>query len=91
MRFTGEQYMEYAEAFLKAFPDSKDIPRREDGDIGYAEFEEWGEKHGVDPWTFFKILRFIMRHPDYDRDAFFKGVADFYNTDYSFLLDWFVK
>lgn len=79
MSFTVEQYVEYREAFLKAFPDSKDFPRMDDGDIDVMVLQKWTIKHGMRLASFYKIIEFCMSHPEYDKDIFFAEMAELIN------------
>ncbi len=81
MTFTPEQYKEYTEAFLKAFPDSKDIPRMDDGDIDVMVLQEWAMKHGMSLVCFYMLVELCMAHPDLDKDIYFAAMADFINRE----------
>ncbi len=87
MSHTNNQCIECAKEFLDYFPDSKDIPRLEDGDIDFMDLQRWLRKHGIRMKTYFKLVDFILEHPDYDRDAFFREAADLINTGYGRLFD----
>ena len=81
MTFTPEQYKVYTEAFLKAFPDSKDIPRMDDGDIDVMVLQEWARKHGMSLVCFYMLVELAMAQPDLDKDIYFAAMTDFINRE----------
>ena len=83
----NKQCMECAKEFLNYFPDGKDIPRLEDGDIDFMVFQRFIRKHGIRLITYFKLIDFILEHPDYDRDAYFREAAELIDSGYGRLLD----
>ena len=87
----NKQCMEWAKEFLNYFPDGKDIPRLEDGDIDFMVFQKFIRKHGIRLITCFKLIDFILEHPDYDRDAYFRGAAELINSGYGRLLDFVIS
>ena len=87
MSHNNEEVMKYALEFIDFFPDGKDLPRLEDGDIDFIVFQRWVRKHGLRLHTYFMLIEFILRHPDYDRDAFFRGAADLISRGYGRLLE----